>query len=244
MCGESSRLAKGMMAAQISFSCRYQWRIIRAGFSRNPRLPVRPMPGRAENPHKKSGPRSRISEITAQPRRLGDVYKPAPREGIHSMFVRILLAIAVIAVTGFGLAATAKPAPMRLDSRFAPSQSGADVNAHPDIPDKKDFHDFLKRDLNSYFRELRNKTVRTEYELLRDEPTIAGIAYPKYYAWVKVFDGDILIEEGAVRLAAVEKKQFNVTDYLSKEDIKRVPPTVARTFPKVLIQTITERANK
>jgi hypothetical protein len=102
----------------------------------------------------------------------------------------------------------------------------------------------LIRDLNSYFQVVLNKIVHTEYELLRDEPTIAGIAYPKYYAWVKVFDGDKLIEEGAVRLAAIEKKQFEITDFLNKTDIKEAPPNVARTFPKALIQTITERANK
>jgi hypothetical protein len=118
------------------------------------------------------------------------------------------------------------------------SQSHIDGN----VPDKKDFHNFLARDLESYFNASLKKTVRADYELLRDAPTQTGIAYPKYYAWVKVFDGDKLIEEGAVRLAAIEKKRFEVTDYLSKANIERSPATIERVFPKALIEAIRKKA--
>lgn len=110
------------------------------------------------------------------------------------------------------------------------------------VPDEKNFHNFLARDLQSYFKESLKKTVRAEYELLRDAPTQTGIAYPKYYAWVKVFDGDNLVEEGAVRLVAIEKKRFEVTDYLSKADTERSPATVERIFPKALIEIIKMKA--
>lgn len=110
------------------------------------------------------------------------------------------------------------------------------------VPDEKDFHNFLVRDLESYFKESLKKTVRADYELLRDAPTQTGIAYPKYYAWVKIFDGDKLIEEGAVRLAAIDKKRFEVTSYLSKTDIERSPGAIEHIFPKALIETIKKKA--
>ena len=110
------------------------------------------------------------------------------------------------------------------------------------IPDKSDFGNLLIRDLESYFGVPRKKTVRADYELLREAPTQTGIAYPKYYAWVKIFDGDKLVDEGAVRVAAIERKRFEITHYLSKSDIKHRPPAVDRIFPKALVDIIKKKA--
>jgi hypothetical protein len=121
-------------------------------------------------------------------------------------------------------------------------ESIADSHIKANVPDEKDFRDFLIRDLQSYFKDTLNKTVRAEYELLRDAPTQSGVAYPKFYAWVKIFEDSRLIDEGAVRLAAIEKKYFDVTDYLSKRDIEEKPAVLERIFPRALVEFIKKRA--
>ncbi|MBO0722432.1 MAG: hypothetical protein J2P41_16520, partial [Blastocatellia bacterium] len=105
------------------------------------------------------------------------------------------------------------------------------------VPDEKDFSEFLIRDLQAYFRDTLKKTVRAEYELLREAPTQSGVAYPKFYAWVRVFIDDRLFEEGAVRVAAVEKTHFEITDYLSKHDIQEKPAAVETIFPQALVES-------
>ena len=108
----------------------------------------------------------------------------------------------------------------------------ADSHIRANVPDEKDFDNFLKRDLVSYFKELMKKDVTVEYELLRNGPTQAGIAFPKFYAWVSIKENGRLLEEGAVRLAAIEKKRFGVPNYLTKSDIERDPEKVYQVFPK------------
>src|SRR5262249_3284982 len=81
------------------------------------------------------------------------------------------------------------------------------------VPDTANFKAFLIRDLNSYFSSSLQKPVKVEYELLRNGPTQTGIAYPKYYAWVRIYEGSTMLEEGAVRLAAMNRTAFDVTHF-------------------------------
>ena len=118
------------------------------------------------------------------------------------------------------------------------AQSHIDGNT----PAQEDFRNFLIRDLQAYFKEILKKKVRVDYELLRDAPTQSGVAYPKYYAWVKVFDGEKLVSEGVVRIAAIEKKNFEITHYVSKEVIKKDPNTIASIFPQALVDDIQKKA--
>jgi hypothetical protein len=110
------------------------------------------------------------------------------------------------------------------------------------VPAEKDFRRFLIRDLESYFVTSLGKPVRVDHELLRDAPTQSGVSYPKYYAWVKISDGNKLISEGAVRVAAIDRVRFEVTDYLSKDDIRRDTQAVEKVFPKALSDSIRNRA--
>ena len=109
------------------------------------------------------------------------------------------------------------------------------------VPPGKLFEELLTRDLNNYF--CRNGTdCKIEYELLRNGPTQSGISYPKYYLWVKTIKGRNVAEEGAVRIAAVDQKSFEVTHFLSREEISRSPSQVASIFPAALVDKITEKA--
>jgi len=99
----------------------------------------------------------------------------------------------------------------------------------------------MERDLCAYFEQrLKQKTdeVRVEYQLLRDSPTQTGISYPKYNLWARIFSGRKLVASGAVRVAAVEKLRFDVTDFLSSEEILAAPARVQLVFPAVLKEKI------
>ncbi len=123
-------------------------------------------------------------------------------------------------------------------------ESIAESHVRANVPDEKDFAKFLKRDLEQYFKDSTKKTVTVEYELLRNGPTQSGIAYPKFYAWVTVRDNTTVIDQGAVRVAAVEKKHFDVTDFVSEADIKDAPMILDRIFPKPVADKIRERLAK
>jgi len=112
------------------------------------------------------------------------------------------------------------------------------------VPEQSTFKPFLVRDLNSYFTTALKKPIRVEYDLLRKGPTQTGIAYPKFYAWVRVFDGNKLVEEGAVRVAACDKEVFQVTDFVSKEQVQKDPEMIRTIFPSMLCSAIVARANK
>jgi len=109
------------------------------------------------------------------------------------------------------------------------------------VPPGKLFDELLTRDLNNYFCRNSND-CKIEYEFLREGPTQSGTSYPKYYVWVKTFKGSTVADEGAVRVAAVEQKSFDVTHFLSREQISQSPSQVASIFPTALVNKITEKA--
>jgi hypothetical protein len=120
----------------------------------------------------------------------------------------------------------------------------ADSHVRANVPVEKDFDSFLKRDLEAYFKDLKKKDVVVDYQLLRDRPTQSGTALPKFYAWVKVKEKDTLLEEGAVRVAAMEKKRFGVLEYLTRVDIERDLERVYQIFPRPVGDKIKERVGK
>lgn len=95
----------------------------------------------------------------------------------------------------------------------------------------KDFDQVLKRDLLRYFQALDDGSVTVEYEMLRDIATQSGVALPKYYVWVKIYGPEGIVAEGAVKVAAIEKKKFEVLNYLSITDLKESPDRINQIFP-------------
>jgi hypothetical protein len=108
------------------------------------------------------------------------------------------------------------------------------------VPSQEVFSDLLKRDLRSFFKSGSASTV--EYKLLRDLPTQSGMSFPKYYAWVKVASGTDVIFEGAVRLAAINRIRFEITDTLSAQQVRAAPNAVGSIFPSLLVPGILEYA--
>ncbi len=127
--------------------------------------------------------------------------------------------------------APAGPNPNPLSALFA-SHIAANV------PNDADFPLFLDRDLTKYFQGRYGKVVRVGWEMLREGPTQTGIAYPKYYLWVRVSNEDTLLSEGAVRAAAIAKERFEVTDFLDREHIRQDRGVISAIFPATVADRI------
>jgi hypothetical protein len=110
------------------------------------------------------------------------------------------------------------------------------------VPEGKLFDEYLTRNLTAYFCK-DAKDCRVQYELLREGPTQTGISYPKYYLWTKTWIGGTVMA-GAVRVAAIDKKEFRMTDFLSREEIVMNPSRVSGVFPAPLVETIVRRAQE
>lgn len=107
------------------------------------------------------------------------------------------------------------------------------------VPPSESFEPFLRRDLLAYFNASGAATaIRVEFKLLREAPTQSGVAHPKYYLWVKVFAGSGLQQEGAARVAAIDRKRFEVTDFMSRAQVQSAPSEVGSVFPAALVQSI------
>ena len=106
------------------------------------------------------------------------------------------------------------------------------------VPKPEDFLRFLDRDLAAYFSAAGIDVARVEYEMLREGPTQTGIAYPKFYVWVRAIDKIGTAEEGAASVAAVDQDHFVVTDYLSKQNILSNPVSIEKVFPKAVCEKI------
>jgi hypothetical protein len=81
-----------------------------------------------------------------------------------------------------------------------------------------------------------------KFELLRKEPTQFGVSYPKFYAWVWIMKNKSILNQGAVRLAAVDKKYFDVTDFISSDSILKSSFNIEEVFPSLLCDKIRQFA--
>jgi hypothetical protein len=118
----------------------------------------------------------------------------------------------------------------------------ADTHIAGNVPTATDFRPFLVRDLTTYLTPTQGEGITVDYELLRDGPTQSGVAYPKFYLWVTVTKPDKSTAEGAARVAAIEKKEFQVTDFAPRAEIVAHPENLAAVFPKTLLEKIWSKA--
>lgn len=115
------------------------------------------------------------------------------------------------------------------------SQSHIDAN----VPSEDDFDTLLERDLTAHLRALEgDPSLSVDYELFRREPTQSGVSYPKFYAWVRSRSEGAAVERGAVRLEAIEKRRFRVTDYFSEDRIREQPELIYEVFPVSICEDI------
>ena len=110
------------------------------------------------------------------------------------------------------------------------------------VPAESDFSRLLQRDLEAHFALIGISNPSVEFELLRQGATQSGVAYPKFYLWVRIQSDRGAAITGAVRVAAVARTRFDVTNFLSAKEINDQPNRVAAIFPKALEVAIIERA--
>ena len=118
----------------------------------------------------------------------------------------------------------------------------AESHIAANVPSANDFRPFLIRDLTAYLKPTHGDKLTVDYELLRDGPTQSGVAYPKFYLWLRATNAEKAVIEGAVRVAAVDKKRFDVTDFVPRSEIISHPETLMRIFPQALIEKIHKKA--
>ena len=110
------------------------------------------------------------------------------------------------------------------------------------VPVPADFERTLQRDLLAFVGTRGSNASRVQYKLLRDAPTQSGTAYPKFYAWVKVYAADKLASEGAVRVEAIDRARFEVTHFLDTSAIRKEPQALNSIFPAALVPVILQQA--
>lgn len=116
-------------------------------------------------------------------------------------------------------------------------QSHIDAN----VPPEADFDRLLRRDLAAHFASGDGPPPDVSYELLRKGPTQSGIAYPKFYAWVSIRRDGHPIREGAVRLAAIDRQRFEITQFVDQSEIRRDPSGLDQIFPPPVAAAIKAR---
>ena len=121
---------------------------------------------------------------------------------------------------------------------FSGGASISQSHIEGNVPEENNFDKLLHRDIELYFTKLFKYKVIIKYEFLREGPTQTGIAYPKYYLWVKIWNGKELIKEGAIRIAAVEKTHFDITNFVSKDEIINGSINIYEIFPKPVCEKI------
>jgi hypothetical protein len=63
------------------------------------------------------------------------------------------------------------------------------------------------------------------------------------------FHGELLYgknrqDRGAVRVAAIEKKRFEITDFVSEEEIRKSPDQIYSVFPAAVCEAIKGKVNR
>src|SRR5262249_11046300 len=111
------------------------------------------------------------------------------------------------------------------------------------VPGRDHFDALMRRDLAGYFASPDSTPMTLDYDLLRRGFTQTGIAYPKYYAWVRVRSADTTFQ-GAVRIAAVDQERFEVRQFMTSDEILADPERVRQTFPEALSQELVRRARQ
>lgn len=139
---------------------------------------------------------------------------------------------------GFLLAVTTVTAQ---DNPLAEAQrSHVDAN----VPDEKDFDRMLQRDITAYVTDRADGKINVTVELLRIGATQSGVALPKFYVWIEKRSANgVLMEQAAARIAAIERKRFEVIQYYKREQMVAEPELIKKVFPAAVCEKILTKLN-
>lgn len=113
------------------------------------------------------------------------------------------------------------------------------IAAH--VPPRRHFDRLLERDITAYLTTDDSPAVVESVTLLRDEPSQAGVAHPKYYVWVEARAADGSSLSGAARIAAVDRVGFDVIQYRTCSDLLERPRAAASIFPAAVLDRLFEQ---
>jgi hypothetical protein len=159
------------------------------------------------------------------------------------LFVRIsrvlLSAVSYLALVGCD--ARSEPGPVERSVQSAELAAVQRSHVAANVPDGTSFDALLKRDLRAYFASISSASdseLDVSYDMLRDGPMQSGVAFPKYYVWVRVTSAGTRRFEGAVRVAAMDRTRFEVTDFLARATLDADPSAAVQVFPAAVCQRI------
>jgi hypothetical protein len=129
--------------------------------------------------------------------------------------------------------------PVEASASQVPDVRAGHIAAH--VPADEDFDTFMVRDLRFFLGARAEEEVT--FELLREGPTQSGVSNPKFYLWVRALSADGNLTSGAARVAAIDRLRFEVTNFVSREDIVSGAADPALIFPAALVDRIQRRAS-
>ncbi len=102
------------------------------------------------------------------------------------------------------------------------------------VPSAPEFRRLLRRDLGLFFRQSTGLPVAVEPELLRREPVLTQVRYPRYYLWVRLLSHKKLLDEGVAVADAVSRTHFVVASYSSRSSLSRDPRSLDALVPEAV----------
>ena len=156
------------------------------------------------------------------------------------MTIRALLApMALLCVAATGWAAGQQASTADMERVMAEVQAS---HITGNVPPDASFSLLLERDVRAYLLANRLPSKNVEIELLRKGPTQSGISYPKYYVWIRAADEAGRHVEGVMRVAAIDRIRFDITDFTPAASIRSDPVSLDAIYPARLIPAIREHA--
>lgn len=139
------------------------------------------------------------------------------------------------------LAAQASIPSTEIERRMAELQA-SHISAN--VPAETDFMPILRRDVSAYLASQGFPGSQVHIDTLRNGPTQSGVSYPKFYLWVRADTANGPVAVGAMRVQAMERVRFEVTDFVTADQVRSNPSALSSVFPAALIPNIVARASE
>lgn len=151
----------------------------------------------------------------------------------------LIAAAASLFVASAGLTAEQQQSTADMESMMVELQaSHIAANAPPDAT----FMAILERDVRAYLVAKRLPSKSVAIEPLCKGARQSGVSYPKYYVWIRAADKSRHHVAGAMRVTAIDRVRFNVTDFTPAASIRSDPALLASIYPASLIPAIRQHA--
>jgi hypothetical protein len=155
------------------------------------------------------------------------------------MMLTLIAPLTLVFVASTSLAAEQQPSAAEMERMMAEVQAS---HIAGNVPPDASFMTLLQRDVRAYLVANRLPSESVEIEPLRRVATQSGVSYPKYFVWIRAVDGDGRRIAGAMRVAAIDRIGFDVTDFTSAASIRSDPTSLASSYPALLIPAIRQHA--